>query len=457
MSELPVLRDALNFWPVHVSIRSVGGLFLLSLVVSARADISAGSPGLLPPQVEPVASRVLRGGQVTITLRGHYGGTSPLRFAIVRPPAHGNLSGFRELGDNRASVSYTPDGTGKKEVDGFSYLAQAGSRASAPAEVSIAIEEPPARLDIPAQLDFGEVATGKSSSRQLTIRNAGGGILSGRLTISSPWKIAATDYQVAAGATQNVTVVFQPNESRDFVGQITLTGDAGETATVSLGGTVFGAVRLSDSPEASATATPIDSPRLAATAKETSEISASRPSPPVAASLHVETPAASQPAVVTPEIPVAPALLSAPAPSPEGTPQIALNTAVKITAHRLSPSSWEVRWPADKKPGTMYRLEERMLSLDHRGELKVAWRELAGPKLNLATNPIVAPVRQLTARHAHFLRLTALNREGALLWESPLFALEAAPASSRRQLWLIGLAVALVALLFLRWKERLPA
>ena len=130
---------------------------------------------------------------------------------------------------------------------------------------------------------------------------------------------------------------------------------------------------------------------------------------------------------------------------------------MKIAVRRLSPSSWELRWPSDHKADTGYRLEERLLSLDHAGDLKVAWRELAGPQLNFATNPIVAPVRQLNARHAHFLRLTALSRDGERMWESPLFMLNAEPARSHRTLWLTGLVLGLAVLIFLWRKERLPA
>ncbi|MBA3962274.1 MAG: hypothetical protein H0X40_10270 [Chthoniobacterales bacterium] len=453
MAELPALGDARNFWMMRVSIRSLAALFLVCAAGSVRADISAGSPGLLPPQVDPAAARVRRGEQVRITLRGHYGGTGLLHFAIVRPPAHGNLSAFRELGDNRASVFYTPDGTGKKDVDGFSYLAQAGSRVSSVAEVRIEIEELPARLDVPAQLEFGQVAAGKSSSRQLTIRNAGGGILSGRLTISSPWKISATDYRVAAGTAQKVTVFFQPNESKDFVGQVTLTGETGEAATISLGGNGFAPAGVAEAPAASATPTPVGSPAVAA--EEPTSIAVATPIPNPPASFSV-TPAPSPNGLPPHPTEVARAhnLLPAPTPFAEGTPQVLLNTAVKITTRRLSPTNWEVRWPAERMPGTMYRLEERLLSLEGE-ELKVAWHELAGPKLNIATNPIVAPVTRLNARHAHFLRLTALNREGALLWESPLVVLEAQPSPSRRQFFLLlCLGSGLVAVLFLRWRER---
>jgi len=55
--------------------------------------------------------------------------------------------------------------------------------------VRIFVEKPPARLQVPARIEFDEIMAGESETRQLTITNEGGGVVEGRLTASAPWRL----------------------------------------------------------------------------------------------------------------------------------------------------------------------------------------------------------------------------------------------------------------------------
>ncbi len=75
-----MLRFALRFLLVLFLFAVGGG--------AARADISLPAPGPRSLQVEDDAARVVRGGQVALVLRAHYGGAGALQFAVARAPAH---------------------------------------------------------------------------------------------------------------------------------------------------------------------------------------------------------------------------------------------------------------------------------------------------------------------------------------------------------------------------------
>ncbi len=481
-------------------------LLLAFLVVarSARADISL--PATVPPQVDAGSARVLRGGQVAIELRGHYGGAGSISFGISRPPRHGKLSGLQARSGNRVTVTYSHVAGHPEKSDDFAYIIQAGGRVSSPAEVRIEIDDPPPRLQTIGELEFGEIQAGQSALRDLPITNAGGAVLQGRITVSSPWRIAPADFRVEAGKTERVRVAFQPNEARAFVGQITLSDEAGNTTTVSMSGTadpalrvlpgtlLFGAeprketillTNLTGAPveltfETSRHLQPIEALTLAAEASQevavevsaetvgpvhetmnvagphfrvpvVIEIPALLPPPTVAtAAPSVPPPVAAQPAPSVAPVFVAPAVSQ----GAEATTAPGAVPMVKVTAHRIAPALWELRWPAGAQRAASYRIEERSLSLDSTDTLQTAWLPLKA-KVDPAGDPVIAKVGDLHAHRLHVLRVTALDADGTPRWESPPIALAAAPVSSHeRALWLTGLSLALAAFLFLRWRAR---
>ncbi len=474
--------------------------------VSLRADITLPVAG--PPQADAVNARVRRGGEVAIELRAHYGGAGTVVFGIVNPPRHGKLSRLQTGGGNHATITYAHVGSHPETTDEFSYVVQAGGRTSSPAEVRIEVEDLPAQLQTSNELDFGEVMAGEKALRELPITNAGGGMLQGKITVSSPWRIAPADYRLAAGQTATVRVAFQPNEAKSFVGQITLTDVAGNSTTVALRGTANPALRVSPSPllfgaeprretisltnltaaavklsfETSPNLEPIA--ELALAAGEEKEVPvAVRPAvrgplhenltiagPGFIVLLLIEVPALPEkiaatvaPAAVDVAAPTASPVLASvaprPAPPPPSTVEVAppaseTHPYVKVTPRHLEASLWELKWPAGKIRPASYRIEERSVSLDHDGALQTAWSAVTA-SLNSSADLVIAKISGLSENHVHTLRVTALGEDGTTLWESPALTLAAAPVvSHERALWLTGLWLVLAIFFLLRWRAR---
>jgi len=219
----------------HWKSRILAQTAFLFVATALRADIT------LPAQAAPLAdaqnTRVLRGKQTTILLRGHYGGGGSLRFRIVQGPEHGKLSQVHLVGENLAEIAYENDGAESVDSDRFRYVAKTNDgRISSPAEVQIVVENLPARLGVPAKVEFDEIQAGESESRPLAISNEGGGILEGRLSASAPWRLGAAAYSVRSGRTESIPVRFEPDEGRQFFGQITLTSADGTETVVQLTG-----------------------------------------------------------------------------------------------------------------------------------------------------------------------------------------------------------------------------
>lgn len=102
---------------------------------------------------------------------------------------------------------------------------------------------------VPASTDFGTVAVGLTADRTFTVRNAGGGILTGSAATSFPFSIVAGgSYSLAAGASQAVTVRFTPTLAQTYNGSITFSGGGGTTVQVMGNGAVQPQPILSLSP-----------------------------------------------------------------------------------------------------------------------------------------------------------------------------------------------------------------
>jgi hypothetical protein len=77
----------------------------------------------------------------------------------------------------------------------------------------------------PNSLDFGGVAVGSSSDKNFTVKNTGGGILTGSATTEAPYSIVSGgSYSVSAGQSQTVTVRFSPTSLGNFAGNVNFTG-----------------------------------------------------------------------------------------------------------------------------------------------------------------------------------------------------------------------------------------
>jgi len=92
----------------------------------------------------------------------------------------------------------------------------------------------PAISVIPSSLDFGIVNVGSSADKNLTVKNVGGGILTGNASTNSPFTIVSGgSYNLSPDESQTVTVRFAPTSEETFLGNITFTGGGEASAAVS--------------------------------------------------------------------------------------------------------------------------------------------------------------------------------------------------------------------------------
>ena len=471
-------------------------------------------PTQAPPQADPQEGRVWRGKQTTILLRGHSGGGGSLTFRIVHRPEHGNLSPVRLIGDNRAEIVYQNDGAGSVESDRFRYVVKSNDgRISSPAEVRILVEDVPARMVVPARIEFDEIEAGKSESRILAITNDGGGTLEGRLSVSAPWRLSDTAYRVGSARTENISVLFEPDEGRQFVGQITLTAANGIETIVQLTGAAIspvqvepdhleisgsnnddavrsGSVALTNQTgrvvtlrlEASSNIQSVSELTLAPHERRTVSIAVV---PKWAGAFHediafigsdfrvrlpvdataiapVATNANSTPgpiSTVQPAVTVNAVTSNKPlsshvdASTASAAPRMSSGTFIAVKVKRVDASHWQLRWPQPTAPVTKYRIDERLVSLDRAGGLQTSWREIVPVETVALGKEVVAQIKGVEPKSRHLLRVTAFAPSGEALWESPVVALTPATASLRFQPpWLVLFGIALVVFVLLRWR-----
>jgi hypothetical protein len=80
---------------------------------------------------------------------------------------------------------------------------------------------------------FGSVTLGSSSTQSFTVKNTGGGTLTGTASVAAPFSIASGgSYSLAAGASQTVTVKFSPTAAQTYSQNLSFTGGAGASRTL---------------------------------------------------------------------------------------------------------------------------------------------------------------------------------------------------------------------------------
>ena len=98
----------------------------------------------------------------------------------------------------------------------------------------------PAQLTVsPANLNFGSLITGQSTSQSFQIINNGGQSLSGTATATSPFKISAgSPFNLNAGQTGQVQVTFSPTTAGNFSNVVAFTSTGGNSANTVTGSAV---------------------------------------------------------------------------------------------------------------------------------------------------------------------------------------------------------------------------
>ena len=221
----------------RLSLRTVfPGIFVACLLgTMGQASAQRPVPVSPPPMAEPTEVRVYRGQGVEIPLRAGGRVPGPLRFLIRSQPTQGSLGEPGVIDKNKATITYTHDPKFQGGADSFRFAVQAvDSPVSAPAEVLIHIQDPPAKLVMIPSLNFGEVAAGSHSRKEISVSNTGGTSATVTPTVSLPWTLEdSAPKTVRPGANQTWTLVFSPSAEGNYSGEFRLPGTPPATTTVS--------------------------------------------------------------------------------------------------------------------------------------------------------------------------------------------------------------------------------
>ena len=86
----------------------------------------------------------------------------------------------------------------------------------------------------PGSLNFGYVPVGSTKDLTLTVKNAGGGTLTGNATTAAPFSIVSgVNYSLGADQSQVVIIRYQPTSQGPHTGTVVFTGGDGAAVLVS--------------------------------------------------------------------------------------------------------------------------------------------------------------------------------------------------------------------------------
>ncbi len=213
------------------------GIFVA--IVLAAGPLSAAPkeepPQRPPPLAQSQAISIYRGRSIEIPLRAIGRAPGQLKFLIRTKPRHGRLGPIRVTSWKTASVTYTHDDSAGTPSDVFSFAVQAvDTPVSAPGMVRISISEQPPALSVVHALDFGKTLIGETSEEEITIRNSGGGLLAGRVSVPAPWKILGDpDYSLTRREEKKIRLLFAPKEEREYFEKLAFSHDARSSVNLS--------------------------------------------------------------------------------------------------------------------------------------------------------------------------------------------------------------------------------
>ncbi len=184
---------------------------------------------IIQSRLQPVANTVSASPGVPVSL-------ASLNINCANP--NGNVSVSVSSGD---TVTLLDDGLGADQAAGDGiYSAQwtptiAGTYTlSFPGNDKVTVNVANPTINVtPSSIDFGGVSVGNSADKNFTVTNSGGGVLSGTATTDPPYSIVSGGtYNLSSGQSQTVTVRFSPTALGTFAGNVTFTGGAGASRTV---------------------------------------------------------------------------------------------------------------------------------------------------------------------------------------------------------------------------------
>jgi hypothetical protein len=202
-------------------------LALIVLLAGSAVRAAPNEPPLLPPPMaQPQNLSIFRGHSVEVPLRAQGRIPGELKFLIRSRPSKGRLGDIRITGRKSAVVTYTHDGA-TEGSDSFTFAVQAlDSPVSAAATVSVNISEEPPVLSVVHSVDFGAVLVGETSEQQIVLRNSGGGMLTGQMDVSPPWKLlGSSEYRLSRNEEKRVRLLYVPEGEQQYSGKLTFSHD----------------------------------------------------------------------------------------------------------------------------------------------------------------------------------------------------------------------------------------
>lgn len=192
--------------------------------------------------------QVQRGGSIEIPLRGVSRSGAQLGFLIRSRPVLGTLSEVRSIDRGSAVIVYTHNTDLGAGIDRFRYAVQApGTGVSTPAEITIHIVDRPPHFTAPREVEFPTIAAGRTRTKIVTLRNQGGGIISGRMELPEPWKFTDGDgsYRLGEDGSTDIAITFAPLREGHFAGAATFSHSG--TEQINLSGNAFPTIETSPS------------------------------------------------------------------------------------------------------------------------------------------------------------------------------------------------------------------
>lgn len=209
----------MRFHPIPIIALAACGI--LGAVPLGRADINL--PSVPPPQPVSRVVQIFTGGVVEIPLAGVSRSGLQLRFLIRSRPALGTISDPVATGINSATLIYRHDPSAGLGTDRFRYAVQGpDTGVSAPAEVVIHVVDRPARFVAPPRVEFEPAPVGSSAVADVRIRNDGGGMIVGEISVPDPWELAggSATYRLGPDETHDFLIDFTPEAVGNFSGVI---------------------------------------------------------------------------------------------------------------------------------------------------------------------------------------------------------------------------------------------
>jgi hypothetical protein len=137
------------------------------------------------------------------------------------------------LGSNQTqaiTVRFSPSGTGTYS----NRVTFTGGAGISNLVTATAFAPSPVIQVTPSSLNLGSIQSGTTTDGVFTVRNTGGGTLSGGASVSAPFSIIGTaTYSLGSNQTQAITVRFSPSGAGTYSNRVTFTGGAGTSNLVS--------------------------------------------------------------------------------------------------------------------------------------------------------------------------------------------------------------------------------